>query len=158
AVGVVERSKIPNPKSVKPGDVLIGLASSGLHSNGFSLVRKLIAEREVRLNDRIGELGCTLADELLRPTTIYAKVAMVLFAKLAIKGLANIAGGGVLENLPRVMPAKMQAVIERGSWPIPPIFRFIQELGSIEQSEMDRTFNNGLGMVAIVARGDADRV
>jgi phosphoribosylformylglycinamidine cyclo-ligase len=158
AVGVVERGEIPNPKKVRSGDVLIGLASSGLHSNGYSLARRVIAEREVRLNDRIAELGCTLADELLRPSTIYAKVAVELFAKFKIKGLANITGGGVLENLPRVMPEKVQAVIERGSWPVPPIFDFIQRLGAIEQEEMDRTFNNGIGMVAIVARDDADRV
>lgn len=158
AVGVVERDAIPNPKKIRPGDVLIGLASSGLHSNGYSLVRKVIAEREVRLSERIEELGCTLAEELLRPTTIYAKIAGELFAKFNIKGLANITGGGVLENLPRVMPEKVQAVIERGSWTVPPIFGFIQRLGAIEQEEMDRTFNNGLGMVAIVARDDADRV
>ena len=158
AVGVVERAKIPNPKKIRPGDVLIGLAPSGLHSNGYSLARRVIAEREVRLDDYIEELGCTLADELLRPTTIYAKIAGELFAKFKIKGLANITGGGVLENLPRVMPEKMQAIIERGSWPVPPIFDLIQRLGAIEQEEMDRTFNNGLGMVAIVAHDDADRM
>ncbi len=158
AVGVVERAEIPNPKKIRPGDVLIGLASSGLHSNGYSLARKVIAEREVRLDERIEELGCTLADELLRPTTIYAKIAGELFRKFQIKGLANITGGGVLENLPRVMPEKVQAVVERGSWPAPPIFGFIQRLGGIVQEEMDRTFNNGLGMVAIVARDDADRI
>jgi phosphoribosylformylglycinamidine cyclo-ligase len=158
AVGVVERADIPNPKKIRPGDVLIGLASSGLHSNGYSLARKVIAEREFRLDERIAELGCTLADELLRPTAIYAKIAVELFAKFKIKGLANITGGGVLENLPRVMPEKIQAIIERGSWPVPPIFQLIQRVGSIEQEEMDRTFNNGLGMVAIVARDDADRI
>ncbi|HLX36398.1 MAG TPA: phosphoribosylformylglycinamidine cyclo-ligase [Candidatus Binataceae bacterium] len=156
AVGVAERSSIPNPKKIRPGDVLIGLASSGLHSNGYSLVRKVIAEREVRLRDRSEELGCTLADELLRPTTIYAKIAGELFTKHHLKGLANITGGGVPENLPRVLPEKVQAVVERGSWPIPPIFGYLQQLGAIEQAEMDRTFNNGLGMIAIVARDDAD--
>ena len=158
AVGVVERANIPNPKKIRSGDVLIGLASSGLHSNGYSLARKVIAEREFRLDERIDELGSTLADELLRPTTIYAKIAVELFAKFKIKGLANITGGGVLENLPRVMPPKLQAVVERASWPVPPIFEFLQRLGAIDQEEMDRTFNNGLGMVAIVARDDADRV
>ncbi len=158
AVGVVEREDIPNPKKIRPGDVLIGLASSGLHSNGYSLARKVIAEREFRLDERIDELGCTLAEELLRPTTVYAKTAGELFGRFKIKGLANITGGGVLENLPRVMPPKVQAIIERGSWPVPPIFEFIQRLGAIEQEEMDRTFNNGLGMVVIVACDDADRV
>jgi phosphoribosylformylglycinamidine cyclo-ligase len=158
AVGLVERAKIPNPKKIRPGDVLIGLASSGLHSNGFSLARKVIAEREFRLAERVEELNGTLGEELLRPTTIYAKIAVELFQRFAIKGLANITGGGVLENLPRVMPEKVQAVIERGSWPVPPIFGFIQKLGGIETLEMDRTFNNGLGMIAIVSRDDADRV
>jgi phosphoribosylformylglycinamidine cyclo-ligase len=158
AVGLVERAKIPNPKKIRPGDVLIGLASSGLHSNGFSLARKVIAEREFRLEDRVEELGCTLGEELLRPTTIYAKIAVELFRRFAIKGLANITGGGVIENLPRVMPEKVNAVLERGSWPVPPIFGFIQRLGGIETSEMDRTFNNGLGMIAIVSREDADQV
>jgi phosphoribosylformylglycinamidine cyclo-ligase len=158
AIGVVERAEIPDPKKIRPGDVIIGLASSGLHSNGYSLVRKVIAERELRLSDRIEELGCTLADELLRPTTIYAKIAVELFAKFKIKGLANITGGGVLENLPRVMPPKVQAIIERGSWLVPPIFELIARMGGIAQHEMDRTFNNGLGMVAIVARDDADGI
>src|SRR5271166_1868266 len=158
AVGIVERAEIPNPKKIRPGDILIGLASSGLHSNGYSLARRVIAEREVPLDERIEELGCTLADELLRPTTIYAKIAGELFRKFQIKGLANITGGGVLENLPRVMPEKVQAVVDRGSWPVPPIFGFIHRLGGIAEEEMDRTFNNGLGMVASVARDDADRV
>jgi phosphoribosylformylglycinamidine cyclo-ligase len=158
AIGVVERAEIPDPKKIRPGDVIIGLASSGLHSNGYSLVRKVIAERELRLSDRIEELGCTLADELLRPTTIYAKIAVELFAKFKIKGLANITGGGVLENLPRVMPPKVQAIIERRSWLVPPIFELIARMGGIAQHEMDRTFNNGLGMVAIVARDDADGI
>jgi phosphoribosylformylglycinamidine cyclo-ligase len=143
---------------MRPGDVLIALASSGLHSNGFSLARKIVAEREFRLDQHVDALGCSLADELLRPTMIYVKIALELFRKFKIKGLANITGGGVVENLPRVMPEKVQAVIERGSWPVPPIFGFLQRLGAIETAEMDRTFNNGLGMVAIVARDDADKV
>jgi phosphoribosylformylglycinamidine cyclo-ligase len=122
------------------------------------LVRRIIAEREFRLDQHVDELGCTLADELLRPTTIYAKLVVELFRRFTIKGLANITGGGVLENLPRVLPPKVQAVIERGSWPMPPIFEFVQRLGAIEQTEMDRTFNNGLGMVAIVSAKDADAV
>ena len=158
AVGVVERDKIPQPNKIRPGDMLIGLGSSGLHSNGFSLVRRIIAEREFRLDQHVDELGSILADELLRPTAIYAKLAAELFNRFTIKGLANITGGGVIENLPRVMPPKVQAVIERKSWPVPPIFPFIQRLGGIEQSEMDRTFNNGLGMVAIVGPKDADAV
>ena len=159
AVGVVERAKIPPPKRIKPGDVLVALASNGLHSNGFSLARKVLLERaKLKLNARVAELGCTLADEMLRPTTIYAKLALELFERFRIKGLANITGGGVPENLPRALPRGVAAKIERGSWPVPPIFDLIQRLGRVSQREMDRTFNNGLGMVAVVPEADADRV
>jgi phosphoribosylformylglycinamidine cyclo-ligase len=159
AVGIVERTRIPEPSSVRAGDVLIGLGSSGLHSNGFSLARKVLLEKaKLRLNSKIAELGCTLADELLRPTNIYARVIGELFERFKINGLANITGGGVIENLPRVMPANTRAVLERGSWPTPPIFDLIQRLGNVSRDEMDRTFNNGLGMIAIVAARDADRV
>ncbi len=159
AVGVVERAKIPPPKRIKPGDVLVALASNGLHSNGFSLARKVLLERaKLKLSARVTELGCTLADEMLRPTVIYVKTVLDLFERFRIKGLANITGGGVLENLPRVLPAGVGAKIERGSWPVPPIFDLIQRLGRISQSEMDRTFNNGLGMVAVVAEAQADRI
>jgi phosphoribosylformylglycinamidine cyclo-ligase len=159
AVGIVERAKIPSPQRIKPSDALVGIASNGLHSNGFSLARKVLLERaKLKLNARVAELGCTLADEMLRPTTIYAKLALELFERFRIKGLANITGGGVPENLPRVMPQGVAAKIERGSWPVPPIFDLIQRLGRVSQREMDRTFNNGLGMVAVVPEADADRV
>lgn len=159
AVGVVERAKIPDPKRIKPGDALIGLASNGLHSNGFSLVRKVLLERaKMRLDAHVDELGCTLADELLRPTTIYARTARELFDRFKLKGLANITGGGVIENVPRVMPEGVQAVIRRATWPIPPVFAMIQRIGRIAQDEMDRTFNNGLGMVAIASRDEADGI
>jgi phosphoribosylformylglycinamidine cyclo-ligase len=158
AVGIVERARIPEPSHVRAGDVLIGLASSGLHSNGFSLVRRVVKRARLKLGAHIGELGCTLGEELLRPTIIYAKVVGELFERFKISGLANITGGGVIENLPRVMPANTRAIIERGSWPPPPIFCLIQRLGKIAGDEMDRTFNNGLGMVAIVPAREADRV
>jgi phosphoribosylformylglycinamidine cyclo-ligase len=158
AVGIVEQSKIPQPANVRPGDVLVGLASSGLHSNGFSLVRRVLQSAKLKLGAHVAELGCTLGEELLRPTLIYAKVAVELFERFKINGLANITGGGVLENLPRVMPANTHAILERGSWPTLPIFGLLQRLGKIKRSEMDRTFNNGLGMVAIVPAGEADRV
>jgi len=159
AVGIVDRARIPEPSKVRPGDVLIGLASSGLHSNGFSLVRAVIFDRaKLKLNAKVPELGCTLADELLRPTLIYARVVVELFERFKINGLANITGGGVLENVPRVMPRNTRAVLRRGSWPTPPIFGMIQRLGKISRDEMDRTFNNGLGMVAIVPPREADRV
>ncbi len=158
AVGIVERARIPEPSHVRAGDVLIGLASSGLHSNGFSLVRRVVKRAKLKLSAHIGELGCTLGEELLRPTIIYAKVVGELFGRFKISGLANITGGGVLENLPRVMPSDSRAIVERGSWPTPPIFGLIQRLGKISRVEMDRTFNNGLGMVAIVPAREADRV
>lgn len=158
AVGIVERSRIPQPQALKPGDVLVGLASSGLHSNGFSLARKALLEMaKLKLGARIPELGCTLADELLRPTRIYAKTVVELFETHHLKAIANITGGGIPENVPRVLPAGVEARFERGSWPVPPIFALIEKAGKLDRFEMDRTFNNGLGMVAIFARADADR-
>ncbi len=152
AVGAAERSAIPRPAAMRAGDVLIGLASTGLHSNGFSLVRKVLLERgKLKLGARLADLGCTLADELLRPTRIYAKLAAELFDRFALKGLANITGGGIPENLPRIMPARLRAEVRRGSWPTPAIFALIAKLGKIAQPEMDRTFNNGVGMIAVVA-------
>lgn len=157
AVGIAERDQIPSPKRLRAGDVLVGIASSGLHSNGYSLARKVLLERgRLKLKARIPELGCSLADELLRPTRIYARIATGMFQRFKIKGLANITGGGVIENLPRILPPNLRARIERGSWPIPPIFSLIARLGKISQSEMDRTFNNGLGMIAIFGTDEAD--
>jgi phosphoribosylformylglycinamidine cyclo-ligase len=159
AVGAAERTTIPRPSALRKGDVLIGLGSSGLHSNGFSLARKVLLERgKLKLNGRIADLECTLSDELLRPTRIYAKLAAELFDRFAIKGLANITGGGIPENLPRIMPAQVHAEIRRESWPTPPIFPLIARLGKIDQSEMDRTFNNGIGMIAVAAPDRADVV
>ena len=159
AVGVADGERMPNPARMRAGDVIIGLASSGLHSNGFSLARKvLIAKAQLGLEARIDELGCTLGEELLRPTRIYAQAANALFEKFTIKGLANITGGGMPENIPRVMPKGLRAMIRRGSWPVPPVFRMIERIGKIERGEMDRTFNNGIGMAVIVAPVDADAV
>lgn len=159
AVGLAARAGIPRPQRMRAGDILIGLASSGLHSNGFSLARKVLLDSaRLKLGTRVAELGCTLAEELLRPTRIYAKTAVELFRRFRIRGLANITGGGVIENLPRVMPEGLQAQIHRGTWLVPPVFTMIARLGKIAQTEMDRTFNNGLGMVAIVTRPQADAV
>jgi phosphoribosylformylglycinamidine cyclo-ligase len=158
AVGIVERSRIPDPQAVRAGDVLVGIASNGLHSNGFSLARRVLLDHaKLRLDRIVPDLGCTLAEELLRPTLIYARAAVQLFERIKVKGLANITGGGVPENLPRVMPPRLRAVIRRGTWPMPPVFYLIRRLGKVSRAEMDRTFNNGLGMVAIVAPRDADR-
>src|SRR5262245_25776491 len=159
AVGVLEKSKIISAARVFRGDVLIGLASSGLHSNGYSLARKVLFEKaRMKIRQRIPELGRTLGEELLEPTRIYAKSMRRLFSRFPIKGAAHITGGGITGNLPRVLPKGRRAIIERGSWPVPSIFSLIQKIGAIEQSEMDRTFNNGLGMILVVGGGDADRV
>ncbi len=159
AVGIADRLRIPSPRRLCDGDVLIGLASNGLHSNGFSLARKALLEQaKLKLGSRVPELGCTLADELLRPTRIYARTAGELFRRFRLKALANITGGGVLENLPRVMPPGLHAVVRRRTWPVPPIFGLIARLANVSQAEMDRTFNNGLGMIAVVARHHVDDV
>jgi phosphoribosylformylglycinamidine cyclo-ligase len=157
AVGIVEREQIPSPEQLRSGDVLIGLASSGLHSNGYSLARKVLLEHGgLQLSRRAPGLKCTLGEELLRPTRIYAKIALELFRKFRMKALANITGGGIIENLPRVLPPPLGARIMRGSWPVPPIFDLIAKIGNVSPTEMDRTFNNGLGMIGIFAPGDVE--
>jgi phosphoribosylformylglycinamidine cyclo-ligase len=155
AVGVVEKEKIPRAAAIAPGDVLIGLPSSGLHSNGYSLARRVLLEMEgLRLDDRIAELGRALGEELLEPTRIYANVIGFLFWRHRVKGVAHITGGGVPGNLPRILPEGRRAWIRRGSWPVPPIFGLIQRYGRISRAEMDRTFNNGLGMILVVGKKD----
>ncbi len=159
AVGVLEKNKIIKPRAIVPGDILIGLPSSGLHSNGFSLARKVLLERgRLKLRQRIPELGGTLGAELLQPTRIYAKIATRVFSRFTVKGAAHITGGGITGNLPRVLPPDRHAVIERGSWPVPPVFDLIQKLGGVAQAEMDRTFNNGLGMILVVGKKEVDKV
>jgi phosphoribosylformylglycinamidine cyclo-ligase len=158
-VGLAQRRRIPRPEALEAGDVLIGIASNGLHSNGFSLAREALLKRgKLKLNRRIPELGCTLAEELLRPTEIYARIAAELFDRFAIKGLANITGGGIPENLPRIMPARLRAELRRGSWPVPPIFDLIARLGKIDRTEMDRAFNCGIGMIAVTPAAQADHL
>src|SRR5919108_3321732 len=126
AVGVIERQKILNPKSIVPGDVLIGLPSSGLHSNGYSLARKVLLEMgSLKLQRRVAELGRSLGEELLEPTRIYAKVSRELFAKCPIKSAAHVTGGGIPGNLPRILPPGRRALINRRSWPVPPVFDLI---------------------------------
>lgn len=159
AVGVVERDKIPRPASIVPGDLLIGLPSNGIHSNGFSLARRvLLGMKRFKLDDRIAELGGTLGEELLRPTRIYAGAIRSLFRRHLLKGIAHITGGGIPGNLPRVLPTGRRAWIERRSWTAPPIFDLIQRSGKVTRAEMDRTFNNGLGMILVVGKKDLDGV
>jgi phosphoribosylformylglycinamidine cyclo-ligase len=159
AVGVLEKNQILNPFAIVPGDILIGLPSSGLHSNGYSLARKVLLEiGGMKLGRRVRELGRNLGEELLEPTRIYANAIRKLLSRFAIKGAAHITGGGITGNLPRVLPRDTRAQIERRSWPVPPIFDLIQRTGRISQAEMDRTFNNGLGMILVVGREHADGV
>jgi phosphoribosylformylglycinamidine cyclo-ligase len=157
-VGVTEKARIPKPSVIVPGDILIGLPSSGLHSNGYSLARKVLFEiGRLKVRQRFAELGASLGDELLKPTRIYAKIAQSLFPLGVIKGAAHITGGGMPGNVPRILPADCQARIVRNSWPVPPIFGLIQRTGRIADSEMDRTFNQGLGMILVVGKKDVDR-
>ena len=152
-VGAVERKNIPKPNAIVEGDVLIGLPSSGLHSNGYSLARKVLLSRgRLKLTQRLSELGRTLGEELLEPTRIYATTVGRLLRKWPIKGAAHITGGGIVGNLPRVLPRGVRAVIQRDSWPVPPIFGMIKKIGAVSPDEMDRTFNNGLGMILVVGK------
>jgi phosphoribosylformylglycinamidine cyclo-ligase len=158
AVGVAERSSIVTGAEIKPGDHVLGLASSGLHSNGFTLVRKAVFESMgLRPGDMMPGLGRSVADELLEPTRIYVKPVLGLLKSVPVLGMAHVTGGGISENLPRVLPEGCQAVLEPRAWPVPPIFRIIQEAGRIEDAEMRRTFNMGLGYLLVVRPGDAAR-
>jgi phosphoribosylformylglycinamidine cyclo-ligase len=154
-VGVVERDRIIDGKAIKPGDAVLGLSSSGVHSNGYSLVRKLVFEHAgLKIGDHIPELGKTVGEELLTPTRIYVKpVKRVIkhypVKKSVIRGLAHITGGGLVDNVPRILPPGTRAYLKRGSWPLPPVYPWLQKLGNIEQAEMDRVFNGGIGFVVI---------
>jgi phosphoribosylformylglycinamidine cyclo-ligase len=159
AVGAVEKEEIPRPESIVPGDLLIGLPSSGLHSNGYSLARKVLLEvKGLRLGDRISELGRTLGEEMLEPTRIYAQIIRTLTRHHRIKGIAHITGGGIPGNLPRILPEGRRARMRRGSWTMPAIFELIRRFGAVQQAEMDRTFNNGLGIILVVGKNDLSGV
>ena len=159
AVGVVERKKIIDGSKIKPGNALIGLASSGLHSNGYSLVRKVLLEASgYTVNDVIPELGKPLGDVLLAPTRIYVKTILSLLKEFDIRGMAHITGGGITENTPRMLPKDTAALVRKGTWNIPPIFSLIQQKASIDDDEMYRDFNMGIGMVLAVPAKQADAV
>jgi phosphoribosylformylglycinamidine cyclo-ligase len=155
AVGAVEKSEIIDGKSISAGDVVIGLASSGAHSNGYSLVRKIIERAQPDLNADFH--GRKLADVLMEPTRIYVKPLLALMASMQVKGLAHITGGGLVENVPRVLPQAVTAVLEKSAWPRPPLFDWLQHEGGVADAEMHRVFNCGIGMVIIVAADLADR-
>ena len=158
-VGVVERDNLIDGSSITVGDRLIGLASTGLHSNGYSLARKVIFERMgLKIDSILPETGRTVADELLTPTRIYVKSVLNLLRDFKIHGIAHITGGGLLENIPRVLPNGCKAVLQRGSWTTLPIFDILQKAGNIEETEMLRTLNCGIGMVLAVPEKETDDI
>ena len=150
AVGIVDKSRIIDGKSIKEGDVLIGLASSGIHSNGYSLVRKVFNPTREKLNEYVESLGTTLGEELLKPTRIYVKTVADLIERFEIKGISHITGGGFIENIPRMVPEGLRVRINKGTWPVLPIFSLIQKIGDIPEKDMFNTFNMGIGMVMAV--------
>ena len=163
-VGVVERKRLVDGRQIQPGDIAIGIASSGFHSNGYSLVRKAVLEMGgLTCDDRVVSLGnARVADILLEPTRLYAKpVKSVLRhyrVKQVVHGIAHITGGGLVENLARIVPQHVQILLERGAWTVPPVFGWVQDLGRIDAGEMERVFNMGIGMVLVVAPHFAESI
>ncbi len=155
-VGVVEQKSVIDGSAIVPDDVLIGLASSGLHSNGYSLARKIVFDiAGLDVTEHVDELGETVGAAMLRPTRIYCRAVRQVLAyyrvKSVVHGIAHITGGGLLENLARIVPDGIELAVRRGSWPVPPVFDWLQRLGEVEQSEMERVFNMGLGLVLVVS-------
>ncbi len=156
-VGIMDKKKAIDGSSVKSGDALIGIASSGLHSNGFSLVRKVLEPNKDNINEYIPELNATLGEALLTPTKIYVKPVLDLISKIEVKAISHITGGGFIENVPRMLPKGIKAVIKEGSYPIPPIFTMIEKKGGIDRMSMYNTFNMGIGMVICTDKNDAQK-
>lgn len=155
SVGAVEKKKVISGDEIKAGDVVIGLSSSGLHSNGFSLVRKiLLHDNEFSLSDPIEELGKTLGEELLTPTKIYVKSLLACLKKHTVHGMAHITGGGFYENIPRMLPEGVGVDIEEGSWKVPPIFSLLKKYGALTDKELFSTFNMGIGMMVVVPENE----
>ncbi|WHY03284.1 phosphoribosylformylglycinamidine cyclo-ligase [Neobacillus sp. DY30] len=158
-VGIVDQKHVIDGSKVKEGQVLIGLASSGVHSNGFSLVRKVLLEdAKLSLGDYVDELGAELGAVLLEPTKIYVKSILSTVRKYPVSGLVHVTGGGFYDNIPRILPEGLQAKIRNGSWKIPPIFSFIQATGKISDYDMFRTFNMGIGMILVVDSADSREI
>lgn len=157
SVGIVDRKKIIDGRSICVGDTLIGIASSGLHSNGFSLVRKILRLTKGSINEHIESLGTTLGEELLKPTKIYVKPVLELIGKVSVKGICNITGGGFIENVPRMLPQGAMAKIKAGTWDILPIFNLLKATGEVSDRDMYNTFNMGIGMVLAVDKNDAEK-
>ncbi|WP_058484844.1 phosphoribosylformylglycinamidine cyclo-ligase [Defluviitalea phaphyphila] len=156
-VGIVDKEKIIDGSKIKKGDSLIGIASSGIHSNGYSLVRKIFNPNEKNMKEYIEKLGCTLGEELLKPTKIYVKSIRALKKEVNIKGISHITGGGFIENIPRMFPEGLGAKVYEGTWDILPIFNIIQELGDITKRNMYNTFNMGIGMVVVIEKEEEEK-
>ena len=154
AVGAVEKDKIISGDTIGAGDVVLGLASSGAHSNGYSLIRKIIERTGVDMNSDFH--GKPLAEVVMAPTRIYVKSLLALIETLPVKGMAHITGGGLLENIPRILKDELVAVLDKNAWDMPPLFQWLQQEGNVEANEMYRTFNCGIGMAVIVAQENAD--
>lgn len=152
-VGLVDREKIIDGSKVQSGDVVVGLASSGLHTNGYSLVRKILfQDNDYKIDQYVPELGAVLGDVLLAPHRCYVKPVSAILAEYEVHAMAHLTGGGFYNNIPRVLPIDYQVTVERRNWGVPPIFKLLQEKGNIETTEMHRTFNMGVGMILIVAK------
>jgi phosphoribosylformylglycinamidine cyclo-ligase len=159
AVGVVDRPKVIDGRAICPGDALIGLASTGLHSNGYSLARRVLFEdQKLTVESRLPELDRSLGEVLLTPTRIYAKQILTLAKEFPVKGIAHITGGGLTENLPRIIPQGCSASVRRAAWPVPPIFQVIAKLGAVEVDEQYRVFNMGIGLVLVIPPEHAEAV
>jgi phosphoribosylformylglycinamidine cyclo-ligase len=157
-IGVVEADKVLGPERVRPGDVIIGMGSSGLHSNGYSLARHVLLDiARMPLEGQVEEFGRTLGEEMLEPTRIYAKDCLALAAEADVRTFAHITGGGLVMNLARVIPPGLTALLDRGTWTPAPMFALIGRRGRVEREELERTFNMGVGMVAVVSPDDVDR-
>ncbi len=156
-VGVVEKEKILNNKTIEVGDKVIGIASSGVHSNGFSLVRKIFNINEETVKEYKEELGMTLGEALLTPTKIYVKAILELLQNVEVKGISHITGGGFYENMPRMLRDNISIEIKKDSYPVPPIFKLIQKTGNIEERDMYNTFNMGIGMAVIVKKEETQK-
>jgi phosphoribosylformylglycinamidine cyclo-ligase len=158
-VGIVDKKKMIDGSKICAGDVVLGLPSTGVHSNGFSLARKVLLEHAgLKMDQEIEALGAKLGDVILTPTKIYVKTILELIEKAEIKGMAHITGGGLLENIPRVLPEGCQVQLDTSKWPMLPIFQLIQEKGNVEKREMYRTFNMGIGFVIVVDAENAEKV
>jgi phosphoribosylformylglycinamidine cyclo-ligase len=158
-VGIVDNSNIIDGTAIRAGHQLIGIASSGLHSNGYSLVRKICFEvLKLKVDDYVPELGKSLGEELITPTRIYTDTVQGLLKELPIHGLAHITGGGIVDNIVRIIPRAFSILIRKGSWKVPPVFSFLQGAGRVPETDMLRTFNNGIGMVAVVPQAAAGEV